>query len=256
MIDLIDAKFVAWLLIVGVIVGLRRFKPGLRDAKTDEVELIEYALDAVAGAPVKSEPEKKTPFLGPAEPSADVRPQPSPPAVPPTAVGRRSAVTAGSRRPTMTVFVERAFDPEKRIGAWHAWIRFMGKAHKAGGMLSDHLHTADHAAVEAVVAGVTAALRLVMPVPGAVILIQTSSEHAIDVLSGRLELRDNRADERAAIERLKMIVTQTRVTVNFRHLHDPGGDAKARTAASTMCETAARDTLDKALGRRAPAGAP
>jgi ribonuclease HI len=152
-------------------------------------------------------------------------------------------ITAGSR--LATVFAEASFDPERKTGSWGVWARCGTQALKRAGQFPERIHTRDHAALAAVGQAVKIAVQEFDLGGGDTVLAQSASEHAVDVLSGRLQLRENRVDEHTILDQVKKLENDHRIHLAFRHLHDPGGDSSRRTQASIMCEQAAERELER-----------
>ena len=145
----------------------------------------------------------------------------------------------------VTVFAEGASDAGRKLGAWSAWARDGVKTVQRSGVLKKHIHTRDHASVEAMAEGIHLVVESFDMAPGALIVAQSSSEHAVDVLSGRKPLRANRTEEAATVEAVGALSADKEITLSFKHIHDPGGDLDKRTRASLLCERQAQRELDR-----------
>ncbi|WP_207462121.1 hypothetical protein [Azospirillum sp. SYSU D00513] len=155
--------------------------------------------------------------------------------VPPAQGGRKGRL--------VSVFAEAAFDAPRKLAAWSAWVRDSSKTVQRTGMLEGHIHTRDHAALEALSKGIDLAVSEFGIGAGDSIVAQSASEHAVDVLSGRKVLRENRTDEAATLAAVKTALDGKGITLTAKHVHDPGGDINKRYRASVLAEGKAQRAL-------------
>ncbi|KAA1053893.1 hypothetical protein [Azospirillum argentinense] len=143
----------------------------------------------------------------------------------------------------VTVFAEAAFDAAHKLGAWSVYARDGSKKVQKRGVWDKHIHTRDHASVEALSRGIHLAVEEFGLTRGDMIVAQSASEHAVDVLAGHKTLRDNRKDEAAALADVKTMLVVKGVILAAKHVHDPGGDITKRDRASTLAEHHAQRAL-------------
>ena len=150
----------------------------------------------------------------------------------------------------VTVFGEAAFDATHQLGAWSVYARDNTKTLQKRGVWDKHIHTRDHASVEALALGIHLTVDEFDLKRGDMIVAQSASEHAVDVLSGHKTLRDNRKDEAATLAGVKAMLIGRGVSLTAKHVHDPGGDITKRFRASTLAEHHAQRALTAHLAER------
>jgi hypothetical protein len=153
-----------------------------------------------------------------------------------------------------TVFTSGAVDISKGRAAWCAYVRSKGAMSEPGGILKGKVANALHAEVAAAAEGIKHAIEQLGLTSGDTILLQSSSEYALQVLSGSVSVAPDAPEAGIVFHIVDLLRTQ-HIGLRIRHRTDGNGDRQRRDRALQLVETRVQELLlkgKKPKGRKGP----
>lgn len=149
----------------------------------------------------------------------------------------------------VTVFTSGAVDLTRGRAAWCAYVRSKGAMSEPCGMIKTKVANALHAEVAAAAEGIKYAIEKLAMKAGDTVLLQSSSEYALLVLSGAEKVEPG-APESGIVFHIIDLLQQQRINLRTRHRGNGNGDRERRDRALQLVETRVQEMLVRS--RKAP----
>lgn len=145
----------------------------------------------------------------------------------------------------VTVFTSGAVDLTRGgRAAWCAYVRSQGAMSEPGGIVKTKVANALHAEVAAAAEGIKHAIDKLAMKSGDTILLQSSSEYALQVLTGTTPVTPDAPEAGIVFHVIDLLQTQG-ITLRVRHRADGKGDRGRRDRALQLVEARVQEMLLK-----------